>query len=668
MVRVGSLIDYALLGEGYSDNKTGMSAQEQLDEIFRATAPLCAVRDRSFFSVMERLGRHGVRLFKMQELAADEIKILKKHFLQNIEPLLSPQIVDSRHPFPHLSNKQLHIVVTLDKGKGLLFGLIALPADMDRMVPLGGDGYRFVLLEDLMMYFADLVFDIYKVIERTVIAVTRNADINMEEDSSEDTDYRQHMKTILKKRQRLSPVRLELNYPASKELLKFLCEKLHLNLSQVFYSSAPLDLSFCFSMTHTIDKQTVRRLAWPTHIPAEACPPEKRRNMLKTVLSKDMLFSYPYESMSPFLELMAQAAEDPLVLSIKITLYRIDIQSKLAESLLRAAENGKEIIVLMELRARFDESNNIDWAQRLEEAGCRVIYGMLGFKVHSKVCLITRKEFGKLQYITQIGTGNYNEKTARQYTDLSLLTANQEIGRDAAGFFSNMLLGNLEGNYARLWVAPGGLKSNILNCIDEERQKARDGFGGRIIIKCNSLTDKDIIESLVEASRDGVRISMIVRGICCLIPQIPGLTENIRVVSIVGRFLEHSRIYCFGAGGEQQIYISSADLMTRNTQRRVEIACPILDAELRDTIDQMLETMLMDNTQAWEQYQNGSYVSRHQPGSDLVINSQEIFTEKARLNALGEVSDKGNNKDYESIPLFKRIHAAIRQIFSKWSA
>ena len=663
MVRVGSIIDYVLLGTEYIDNKTGMSAQEQLDEIFKAVAPLYKVRDLSFLSTMEGLGHHGLKLLKMQELSDDEIKSLRKYFTQNIEPLLSPQIVDSRHPFPHLANKQLHIAVTLESKKGTLFGLIALPPTIDRKVHLEGDNYRFVLLEELIMYFADSVFGIYNVLEKNVIAVTRNADINMEEDSTEDTDYRQHMKALLRKRQRLSPVRLELNLPASKELLKFLCEKLRLNAAQVFYSSVPIDLSFCFSLSSSIDKQIANKLTWPVYTPTEIQFPERKKNILKNALSKDMLFSYPFESMQPFLELMSQAAQDPLVLSIKITLYRIDIQSKLAESLLFAVENGKEVTVLMELRARFDENNNIEWAQRLEEAGCRIIYGLPSFKVHSKICLITRKEFGKLQYITQIGTGNYNEKTARQYTDLSLITSNQEIGRDASNFFSNMLLGNIEGNYTKLLVAPYSFKNNIIQCIEDERQKAIDGIGGHIIIKCNSLTDKDIIESLMYASRDGVRISMIIRGICCLVPQIPSLTENIRVISIIGRFLEHSRIYCFGTGAEQKIYISSADLMTRNTQRRVEVACPILDPDLKYRVYQMLDTMLMDNTQAWEQYSDGRYISRYQQGNNLIISSQEIFAENALLSTINEETEK--SKNISRISLMEYIRFAGRKIFRK---
>jgi len=633
MIRVGTLTDYALFGKNYSDNKTGMTAQEQLSEIFRATKPLYTLRERAFCSVMEGLARHSVQLLKIQDLNANELKMLKRLFTHEIMPLLSPQIIDSRHPFPHLANKQIHITVTLEDKKKILHGLVAMPVEMNRMVFLG-DSYRFVLLEELIWYFSELLFNIYKVIDKNIIAVTRNADIDTEERLDEDMDFRLYMRNLLKKRQRLSPVRLELEYPAGPELLDFFCSKFSLNVSQIFFSTIPLDLSFCFALERIINKEALKRLVWPAHVPVEPLFPNKKANMLKLAQGKDLLLSYPYESISSFLTLIRQAAEDDSVMSIKITLYRIDEHSNLAESLALAAENGKEVIVLVELRARFDEKNNIELAQWLEEAGCRVIYGHVGYKVHAKVCLITRKESGIIQYITQVGTGNYHEKTAKQYTDLSLITTNQDIGHDAANFFGNLLLGNLEGDYNFFWVAPGSFKNNALQCIEDERQKSLNGGSGAIIIKCNSLTDKEIIEKLAEASCDGVKISLIVRGICCLVPQAANATENVRVISIVGKFLEHSRIFCFGTGPAAKIFISSADLMTRNTQRRVEVACPILNAGLKDRIQVMLDTMLRDNTQAWEQFSDANYISRYLPGSDLVINSQELFIQEARINAI----------------------------------
>jgi polyphosphate kinase len=459
---------------------------------------------------------------------------------------------------------------------------------------------------------------------------------------------------------------LELQYEVKKAFIEFFCEKLNLKEAQVFLSSTPLDLTYYNKLEEKIEPENRKKLLRPTHIPGDIYTTDKKINMIKQVQKKDLLLFHPYESIAPFLEMIKQAAEDPTVLSIKITLYRLDAQSKLAESLIRAAGNGKEVIVLMELRARFDEANNIEWSQRLDEAGCRVIYGPSGYKVHSKICLITKKDAGKIQYITQIGTGNYNEKTAKQYTDLSLITANQEIGKDAATFFNNLLLGNLEGEYTQLWVAPKYYKQNILQGIENEKKKVKNGESGRIIIKCNSLTDKEVIIKLIEAAQSGVKISMIIRGICCLIPCVPQLTENIMIISIIGEFLEHSRIYCFGEGNNKEVYISSADLMTRNTERRIEITCPVLDTELKQRISEILETMLMDNTKAREHFSDGRYVIRHSP-VDLSINSQKIFTEQARTNvARILVESKQNTKETNASANISGIRKKVKNIFMKF--
>ena len=662
MIRVGTLTDSVLFSEKNVDTKTGMSAEEQLKKIFHAVKPLYEIREKSFQSVMDGFKNHGIHLKKMKDLDSKELKKMKEYFTYNVMPLLSPQIIDTKHPFPHLSNKRLHIAVTLKKKKDSVFGIIAMPVELDRIVKLEGSGCHFVLLEDMIHYFADLAFGIYEITEKNILAVTRNADLNMEEDLvDEGIDYRLYMKDMLKKRQRLSPVRLEMSSHPSKEFLKFFCGKLSLDSSQVFYTEAPLELSFCFSLEHIIDQDTYKRLVWPAHIPAETIATDKKKNMIKTVSNGDVFLSYPYESMSPLLELIRQAAEDPMVLSIKITLYRIDQHSKIAESLIRAAENGKEILVIMELRARFDEDNNIEWAHRLDEAGCNVIYGMVGYKVHSKICLITRKDRGQIQYVTHISTGNYNEITAKFYTDLSIITANQDIGRDGAAIFTNIMLGNLEGAYKYLLVAPSSYKNNVLQLIQDERQKALEGKEGRIIIKCNSMTDKEIIEALVDASVAGVKISIIARGICCLIPGVPELTENIQIISIVGRFLEHSRVYCFGTGSDMKLYISSADLMTRSTNRRVEIACPILDPIIAGKIYHMIETALADNTQAWEQYSDGSYVSRYNSAAENVINSQEIFIKEARESTIQTSKVKETvNSDTET-GFFNRFITKIRR-------
>ena len=634
MIRVGSLADSLLLGNKLNDNKTGMSAKEQLDEIYRMITPLYALVGQAFSSVSTGLLKHGIEFAKMRDLTDSEWKTFRNHFVHNIMPMLSPSIIDSKHPFPHIPNLQQHIAVTLEKKKGSTFGLIAVPSELDRLIQVDGKGWRFVLLEEVILHFAELAFGSYKVREKIIISVTRNADIVTEEELlDEDIDFRQHMKSLLKKRQRLAPVRLELSGRTSQEMLDFLCLKLFLKPAQVFYSTAPLDLSFCNSLGRYFDKETYDRLIWPVHVPVNPLPPEKMRNMMELVSEKDMLFALPFESITPFMSLVRQASEDPKVLSIKITVYRLDAQSKLVELLISAAENGKEVVVLMELRARFDESNNIEWASRLEEAGCRVIYGLVGYKCHSKLCLITLKESGKLRFITQVGTGNYNEKTAKLYTDLSLITANQDIGRDASTFFNNMLIGNLEGEYTHLLVAPNSFKSKIIDLIEKERKKALNGKKGKIIIKCNSLTDKEIIQKLVEAGDDGVEITMNIRGICCLVPQLPGVTDNIHVFSIVGKFLEHTRIFCFGEGNDSKLFISSADLMTRNTQRRVEVACPILDNDIKTRILWMLDVMFNDNTNAWDLFSDGRYIIREHSESDPPRNSQEIFVTEAQTQA-----------------------------------
>jgi polyphosphate kinase len=667
MIRVGSLADSVLLGSKLSDNKTGLSAKEQLDIIFRVIAPLYSLVNHAFSSVTKGLSEKGVELLKIQDMTGNELKVLKNYFIYNVLPVLSPSIIDPKHPFPHIANKQLNIAVTVVKRKGATFGLIAVPFELERLVFTDSSRTRFVLLEDLILHFADLAFANYTVSERCIISVTRNADLGTAEELlDEDIDFRQHMKALLKKRQRLAPVRLEIGGQISEKLLEFLCGKLFLDSAQVFYSDAPLELSFCYSLSRLLDKETVERLVWPAHVPANPLTLTPKTNMLKLASGKDMMLSLPYESISPFLLLIKQAADDHFVLSIKITLYRIDAQSKLAESLILAAENGKDVLVLMELRARFDESNNIEWASRFEEAGCRVIYGLVGYKCHSKVCLITRKEHGDIRYITQVGTGNYNERTAKLYTDLSLITANQEIGHDVAAFFNNMLIENLDGEYTHLWVAPNSFKDNVIALIEREHKKALSGENGRIIIKCNSLTDKEIIEKLVEAGADGVKITMNIRGICCLVPNLPGVTENIDVVSIVGKFLEHTRIFCFGEGEDANIYISSADLMTRNTHRRVEVACPILDPVIKKKIIFMLEVMLNDDTNAWTLLPDGTYEKREPVDPMNPKNSQEFFTSMARETEIHNSNELRAIKGADSVhsPLH-RFTSSVSSLFKK---
>ena len=638
MVRVGSLYDLALAGDDEPDNKSGMTCSEQLDAIFDRTPELCRKKDESYARVADALAKQHICRPSYNDLTSSEKKFVEKYFKKSILPLLSPQIVDNMHPFPHLVNKRLYIAAVLRHGKNCCYGLIPVSPALSRIVPMPESELRFMLLEDIILQFADLVFERYEVSEKLVVCVTRNADIDTDEGLYDaDLDFRQHMKIILKKRALLAPVRLEISAPLSDGFQKFLCSQLNLQPKQVFVSASPLNMSYVFGLEDLLPSANKQLLVNTPFKPQESPDVHMHQSIIRQVLKKDLLLSYPFESMKPFLNLIREASTDPAVLAIKITLYRISRESKLAEYLIEAAENGKEITVLMELRARFDEQNNIEWAQRLEEAGCNVIYGFDGYKVHSKICLITRKDHGRIQHITQVGTGNYNEKTSRLYTDLSLITADPEICDDAVAFFKNMSLANLEGIYKKLWVAPYSLKSNVIRMIDREIEKAKMGKEARIIMKMNSLTDRDIIDKFAEASQAGVTIRLIIRGICCLIPGIPGKTDKITVTSIVGRFLEHSRIYCFGTGADMSLYIASADMMTRNTQRRVEIACPVLDNRLKDRICDMLDVMLDDTVKGRVLYSSGT--CRFPPREPFAIASQEYFMrqaiERARTNPAG---------------------------------
>jgi len=629
MIRVGSLYDQTLLDDMPVDNKTGMTAREQLERIFSATRPLYAQKDFAYDAVCRNLGENGVCACAMESLEEWERGFLEEYFTGELQPQLSPQIINVRHPFPHLINKRLYVATRLTNKKNAgLYGLIPVPAALGRVVFLPGNGLRYVLLEDIILHYAERIFEIYSVAEKTVLCVTRNADLGPEEElGDEDTDFRQYMKEILKKRSRLAPVRLEVQRGISRELEKFFRLKLSLRERQVFVCTSPLDMSYIGEIAKRLPSSERHKLFYPEFSPQY--PPYLRRgeSMLRAVERQDLLFSYPYESMRPFLDIVREAAENPNVLSIRITLYRIARESKLAESLILAAENGKDVTVVMELRARFDEQNNIDWANRLERAGCRVIYGNSVYKVHAKICLITLRERGKLRTVTQIGTGNYNEQTAELYTDFCLLTAGEEIGLDAVNFFKNMDLDNADGVYRRLLVAPSSFRSKIMELIDREIEK---GGRGSILLKLNAITDKELIDKLASASRAGVRVRMLVRGICCLLPGVAGATENISVVSIVGRFLEHARVYAFGSEEDRITYISSGDFMTRNTERRVEIACPILDPNLAERVYAALELMLCDNVKAYDLLPDGSYRKRT-AGAEAELNSQERFIQEAKL-------------------------------------
>ena len=625
MIRVGSLHDLQLMDPENRDNKSGMTAGEQLDAIFDAVRPLIAMRDDICMRLNRQLAGYDICALSPEELEKPEQKYLKQYFQMEIDPILSPQIVDSHHPFPHLLNKVLHIGALLRDGKSELFGVIPVPASLPDILFLPGAQTRYVQTADILLGQAEKIFRNYDVVEKVVFCVTRNADITPADEAFEvDDDFRAQMKKLLRTRTKLAPVRLELSGQVSGRFLQYFCDRFQLEKKQVYVTSSPMKMGYVFALGDQLTSTLREKLTYPPFTPqppAELVPGE---SVMRRVLRGDVLLSYPYESMEPFLQLLREAAYDPAVLSIKITIYRLARRAKLVDYLCAAAENGKDVTVMIELRARFDEQNNIDWSQRLEEAGCRILYGFDAYKVHSKVCLITRRDHSGIRYITQVGTGNYNEKTAAQYTDLSYLTADPEIGADANEFFKNLAIGNLEGEYRELLVAPNGMKNRLLALMDREIAKGKDGY---LFFKLNSVTDLDLIDKLREASRAGVEIHMIVRGICCLLPQVEGETDSIQVTSIVGRYLEHARIYVFGRGSAERMYISSADFMTRNMSRRVEVACPILSAVVRGKIHRVMEAQMLDNTKARILQSDGSY--RMPNGMRTPINCQEALMQDA---------------------------------------
>lgn len=627
MIRVGSLTDMAALEPNRRDTKSGLTAEEQLSRIYAAVEPLYARRDAAFRDVDARLAQEDLCRTSMDELDSSERKYIKRYFNTMIAPVLSPQVVDSHHPFPHLEGKVLHIAVLLSHKKNERLGLIPVPASLPPITFLPNDKRRYLMTEDILLAFADSIFEMYDVLEKTVFCVTRNADVPLDDEpfGSEQVDLRKKMERMLRQRRRMAIVRVELSRPVSSHFKECLHKRFEVTDEQIFLSrSAPLRMSYAFSLGDYLSDGRRSRLSDPPFIPQQPAMLPAGQSLLKTALQRDVLLSYPYESMEPFLQMIREAANDPPVLSVRITIYRLASKAKLVEYLCAAAENGKDVTVLIELRARFDEQNNIDWSERLEEAGCKIIYGFEDYKVHSKICLITRRERGGVRYITQVGTGNYNEKTARQYTDVSLVTSSESIGMDAAQFFNNMAMSNLNGRYNRLLVAPTSLKNNILSLMDGEIAKGSDGY---ILLKFNSLTDIDMIEKLHEASCAGVTMEMIIRGICCLLPGVPGKTENITVTSIVGRFLEHSRIYVFGRGENEKMYISSADLMTRNTERRVEIACPIDSPAVRARLHDILFAMQHDTVKARVLQPDGIYQKK--PSVPEPICAQDLLMQQA---------------------------------------
>ena len=631
MIRVGSLCDMAAVDKEHTDSKSGLTAKEQLHLIYKAVEPLYARRDAAFSDVDSKLSAIGLRRLTMDSLAPDEQKYIKRYFKDIIAPVLSPQIVDSHHPFPHLEGKVLHIAALLSHKKTERLGLLPVPASLPPVVFLPETPSRYILTEDILLAYADHVFEMYDVLEKAVLCVTRNADIQVDDETFgvEGGDFRKKMEKLLRQRRRMAVVRVEISRPISDHFKEHFRSRFEVSDAQIFLSrTAPLKLGYAFSLGEHLPEKKRAFLSDAPFTPQQPAMLSAGQSLLKAALQRDILLSYPYESMEPFLQMIREAANDPAVLAIRITIYRLASKAKLVEYLCAAAENGKDVTALIELRARFDEQNNIDWSERMEEAGCKIIYGFEDYKVHSKICLITRRERGAVRHITQVGTGNYNEKTAKQYTDVSLITADERIGQDAGAFFNNMALGNLSGRYSRLFVAPTSLKNNILALMDEQIAKGKDGY---ILLKFNSLTDIDVIAKLREASCAGVTVEMIVRGICCLLPGVPGHTENITVTSIVGRFLEHSRIYVFGRGDEEKMYISSADLMTRNTERRVEIACPIDDPAVRTRLHDILYAMQHDTVKARVLQPDGTYCKK--PAVQDPICAQDLLMQQAIENA-----------------------------------
>ena len=620
------------------ENKTNMTAKEQLKAVIARVGELNERKNKIYADLMKKIAEQGVALVDFSKLTAEENSQLEQYFINQIAPLLSPMVVGKRQPFPFLKNKDIYAAVVLEsKNSKEKLGVISCGSEVfPRFIKVGSTG-KYMLSEELILHYVPKIFKGYTVKSKSLIRVTRNADIDADALYDEDLDYREFMADLIKKRKRLAPVRLELSRQLDNNIVDLLCKQLEVNKKSVFRNSTPLDLSFLFQIQDILRQKT--ELFYKKRVPQRFTAFDDNKPILPQIKKKDRLLSYPFDSIKPFINMLREAADDKNVVSIKMTLYRVAKHSEVVEALCEAAENGKDVLVLVELKARFDEENNIEWSRRLEKAGCTVIYGLEGYKVHSKLCLITKRSGTKTEYYTQIGTGNYNEKTSRLYTDLSVMTCDKDIAKDAIDVFNALASDDTVKSVDKLLVAPNCLQNKVLDMIDEQIAIAQSGGEGYIGVKINSLTDKKIIDRFIEASRAGVKIDLVVRGICCLIPGVEGETDNIRIISIVGRFLEHSRIYMFGKGEERKIYIASADFMTRNTLRRVEVATPILDVDIKSQISMMFDKMLADNCQARELDSDGEYTLVSDGKEPL--NSQEFFYDLAYERASkAEVEDK----------------------------
>lgn len=623
MVRVGALYDQMLADNHARENKTWMTSEEQLQAIFEKTRIISQRKDHIYKQYMEELEEQGVELLSFFDMLPEDKVYLEKYFEESILPLLSPQVIGKKQPFPFLKNKEIYAVVVLGGKKGDKLGIIPCSNEVfKRLIPVPSGKNHYMLVEELILHYIPEVFDHYEVKSKSLIRIIRNADIDVDEAfDDEELDYRDCMKKLISTRKKLCPVKLEHSRVLDDTVIEHLRRDLGIFKDQVFHTETPLELSFLFQIQNALREK--KELFYEKRVPQNSPEFVDDKPVLDQICEKDKLLSYPYESMKPFIRLLKEAGNDTRVVSIKMTLYRVARNSQIVEALIDAAENGKEVVVLVELRARFDEENNIEWSQRLEDAGCRLIYGLDHIKVHSKLCQITYMSEEGIRYVTQIGTGNYNEKTSKLYTDLSLMTADQAIGEEVAEVFHKLCLAQTVEHTNHLLVAPNCLQNKLIDKIDAEITKVQDGNAGYIGVKMNSLTDKKLIDKLIEASMAGVQIDLIVRGICCLIPEVEGYTDNIQVISIVGRYLEHSRIYIFGKGGDSEVYIASADFMTRNTTKRVEVAAPVYDPELKERILESFNLMLRDNVKASVLKSDGNYY--HRDGGDIQLNSQEYF-------------------------------------------
>ena len=621
MVRVGNLFDLSLVSPGEIDNKTGLTPSGQLEQIYSVIPGLIEIKNRLYDDTAALLRREGICDLTMDELTGEERKFVSTCYKAKILPVLSPQIVDAHHPFPHLVSKGLYVAALLRGKKGAAsLGFLPVPDRLPAFLTMPGDPGRSIRMETVLHHYAPTLFGEFKVESACVLCVTRSADLSLDAELLEGEDIRSRMSKLLKKRASQSVVRLELSGKMSGEFMKLLKSRIRVESRQIYVDRSPLRMKYVFELIRTLPAERAAALSFPPYRPRWPADLDPKASIIDQVRRRDRLLFFPFDGVDPFLRMLDEAAERPDVLAIRITIYRLASSSRVAHILCKAAENGKEVTVLMELRARFDEANNISWSRLLEESGCKVIYGVEEYKCHSKICLITLRRGDKLSYVTQIGTGNYNEHTNEQYTDLSLMTADEQIGLDGTAFFPNMLVGNLEGTYRHLLVAPAGIKPRLLELIDQEIAK---GPEGRIRIKANSMTEREVMDKLAEASQAGVQVQLILRGICCLRPGIPARTENIHVTSIVGRFLEHGRIYCFGRGKNAVVYIASADLMTRNLNHRVEIACPVYDQQVREQLLWILHTQLEDNVKASSLLPDGSYCRK--VNTLAPCDSQEVF-------------------------------------------